>query len=289
MHIHFHLSPTTHLAVVRLAFAPSQLTQLNDRSFACNLLSPSAVSPLQLTTSAHPCPAFTFRLPPSSGFSAPVSRCFLFLPCILRLLSSPSSCTSGYSAFCSSFRPSIGSASQWLSQRPALASRLLQIFPFHPVWFPIQSFRFCLFSLLFVSFQSSLLRSHSRSTGARFSSPSSPPVPSRVCSCRSLPFVHIRFRAHLLGFCFFLSLHPGFPSQSVLRCPSFHQRFRLFPCVTFRSWYSAFLQFLFPLLKFRLTGATPSADLPLRIAPSSSAAPLGFRFRFRYSSSGDTP
>ena len=169
MHIHFHLSPTTHLAVVRLAFAPSQLTQLNDRSFACNLLSPSAVSPLQLTTSAHPFPAFTFRLPPSSGLSTPVSRGFLFLPCILQLLSSPSSCTYGYSAFCSSFRPSIGSASQWLSQRPALASRLLQIFPFHPVWFPIQSFRFCLFSLLFVSFRSSLLRSHSRSTGARFS------------------------------------------------------------------------------------------------------------------------
>ena len=91
MHIPLN-SSTTHLAVVGLAFAPSQLTQLNDRSFACNLLSPSAVSPLQLTTSAHPFPAFTFRLPPSSRLSAPVSRCFLFLPCTLQFLSS-SSCT----------------------------------------------------------------------------------------------------------------------------------------------------------------------------------------------------
>ena len=215
-----------------------------------------------MTTSAHPFPASTFRLLPSSGLSTPVSRGFIFLPCTLRLLSSPSSCTCGYSAFCSSFQPSIGSASQWLSQRPALASRLLRIFPFHPVWFPIQSFRFCLFSLLFVSFQSSLLRSHSRSTGARFSSPSSPPVPFRVCPCRSLSFVHVQFRAVLLSLCFFLSLHPGFPSQSVLRCPSFRWSYRLLPCVSFQPWYSASLQFLFPLLKFRLTGATSSADLP---------------------------
>ena len=148
-----------------------------------------------MTTSAHPCPAFTFRLPPSSRFSTPVSRCFLFLPCIFRFLSSPSSCTCGYSAFCSSFQPSIGSASQWLSQRPDLSSRILRIFPFHPVWFPIQSFRFCLFSSLFVSFHPTLLHSHSRSTGDRFSSPSSPPVTFHVCPCRSLSFVHVRFRA----------------------------------------------------------------------------------------------
>ena len=242
-----------------------------------------------MTTSAHPFPVSTFRLPHSSGLSTPVSRGFLFLPCILWFLSSPSPCTYGYSASCSSFQPSIGSASQWLSQRPALSSRILRIFPFHPVWFPIQSFRFCLFSSLFVSFRSSLLRSHSRSTGARFSSPSSPPVPSCVSPCRSLPFVHVRFRASLLSLCFFLSLHPGFPSQLVLRCQSFRRSFRLFPCVSFRPWYSASLQFLSPLLRFRLTGATSSADLSLWIAPSSSAVPLGFRFRFRLLSLGDTP
>ena len=120
-------------------------------------------------------------------------------------------------------------------------------------------------------------------------SPSSPPVPSCVCPCRSLSFVHVRFRALLLSLCFFLSLHPGFPSQWVLRCQSFRWPFRLFPCVSFQPWYSAPLHFFFPLLKFRRTGATSSADLPLRISPSSSAVPLGFRFRFRYSSSGDTP
>ena len=238
MHIPF--SSTTHLAVVRLAFAPSQLTQLNDRSFACNLFSPSTVSPLQLTTSAHPFPVFTFRLPPSSGLSSPVSRGFLFLPCILRFLSSPSPCTCGYSASCSSFQPSIGSASQWLSQRPDLSSRILRIFPFHPVWFPIQSFRFCLFSLLFVSFRSSLSRSHSRSSGARFSSPSSPPVPSRVCPCRSLPFVHVRFRASATQLPFLLFPSSRFPlsvGTSGADLPP------LFPPVSMR-------QFRIPVLSF---------------------------------------
>ena len=103
--------------------------------------------------------------------------------------------TYGYSAFCSSFQPSIGSASQWLSQRPTFSSRILQIFPFHPVWFPIQSFRFCLFSLLFVSFHPYLLHSHSCSADRGLSYPSSPPVPFHLCPCRSLPFVHVRFRA----------------------------------------------------------------------------------------------
>ena len=269
MHIHFHLSPTTHLAVVRLAFAPSQLTQLNDRSFACNLFSPSAVSPLQLTTSAHPFPASTFRLPHSPGLSTPVSRGFIFLPCILRLLSSPSPCTYGYSASCSSFQPSIGSASQWLSQRPALASQLLRIFPFHPVWFPIQSFRFCLFSSLFVSFRSSLLRSHSRSTGARFSSPSSPPVPFRVCPCRSLSFVHVRFRASttqplLLPF-------PSSRSPLTVRYSGANLSASLHACFhapgpdlgTQPSCNSVHR------LLFRITGATSAADLlfPARSTP----------------------
>ena len=202
-----------------------------------------------MTTSAHPLPAFTFRLPPSSGLSTPVSRGFIFLPCILRFLSSPSSYTCGYSASCSSFQPSIGSASQWLSQRPALTSRLLRIFPFHPVWFPIQSFRFCLFSLLFVSFRSSLLRSHSRSTGARFSSPSSPPVPSRVSPCRSLPFVHFRFRAFLLSFRSFFSLLPGIPSRWVPPVPIFHRSSRLFPCVSFRLSVLSFPAIHFPAIE----------------------------------------
>ena len=214
-----------------------------------------------MTTSAHPLPAFTFRLPPSPGLSTPVSRGFLFLPCIFRFLSSPSSCTCGYSASCSSFQPSIGSASQWLSQRPDLSSRILRIFPFHPVWFPIQSFRFCLFSSLFVSFRPSLIRSHSRSSGARFSSPSSPQVPFRVGPCRSLPFVRVRFRAASTQLLFLPFPSSRFPITVGTPVPIFPP---IRPPVAMRpsrSWYSASLQFLFPLLKFRLTGATSSADL----------------------------
>ena len=78
---------------------------------------------------------------------------------------------------------------------PRIFLSVLRIFPFHPVWFPIQSFRFCLFSSLFVSFRSSLIRSHSRASGARFFSPSSPQVPFRMGPCRLLPFVRLRFRA----------------------------------------------------------------------------------------------
>ena len=54
---------TTHLAVVEQPFDNSQQTQLNVSSFLCNFRSPSAVSPLQLTTSAH-------RFPPFGFFSA---------------------------------------------------------------------------------------------------------------------------------------------------------------------------------------------------------------------------
>ena len=58
----------------------------------------------------------------------------------------PLSSGSGYSASCSSFQPSIGSASQWLSQRPDPFFRPDQIFLFLTDWFPIRSLRFCLFS-----------------------------------------------------------------------------------------------------------------------------------------------
>ena len=53
---------------------------------------------------------------------------------------------SGYSASCSSFQPSIGSASQWLSQRPGVSFRPRQIFPVPDAWFPVRLSRFCLFS-----------------------------------------------------------------------------------------------------------------------------------------------
>ena len=227
-----------------------------------------------MTTSAHPFPVFTFRLPPSSGLSSPVSRGFLFLPCILRFLSSPSPCTCGYSASCSSFQPSIGSASQWLSQRPALPSRFLRIFPFHPVWFPIQSFRFCLFSLLFVSFHPSLLRSHSRSTGAHFRSPSFPPVPFHVFSCRPLPFVHVRFRARLLSLCLFLSLLPRSPSTRV-------------PCASFSSLPSACFH-AFSTIPVLSHAAIPFYHTVRFTAASFCMGPL-FSIRFRTLPLGPSP
>ena len=61
---------TTHLAVVEQPFDNSQQTQLNVSSFLCNFRSPSAVSPLQLTTSAHRFPSFDFF----SAFRSPLSR-----------------------------------------------------------------------------------------------------------------------------------------------------------------------------------------------------------------------
>ena len=82
----FHYPSSCRLA----GFRSLQTAQLNASSFICNLLSPSAVSPLQLTTSAHPLPAPTFRLLPSSGLSTPVSRRFIFLPLSFRFLSSAS-------------------------------------------------------------------------------------------------------------------------------------------------------------------------------------------------------
>ena len=57
------------------------------------------------------------------------------------------------------------SASQGLL-RFASVSFVPLVFPFLLAWFPMHSFRFCLLSILFVSFHPSLLRSHSCSTGA---------------------------------------------------------------------------------------------------------------------------
>ena len=73
---------------------------------------------------------------------------------------------SGYSASCVSlsalwpFRLTVGSSSRPGSLRP------LRFSPSSTAGFPSASFRFRLLSSLFVSFRPSLLRSHSRSTGA---------------------------------------------------------------------------------------------------------------------------
>ena len=126
-----------------------------------------------MTTSARPFPlpltAVSFgSLPLLFGFPLRFPVASSFFPFTTSAFASFVS-GSGYSASCSSFQPSAGSASQWLSQRPELTFRFLRIFPFRSAWFPIRTSGSAYSALLFVPFRSSPLRSHSRSTGAAFS------------------------------------------------------------------------------------------------------------------------
>ena len=136
---------------------------------------------------------------------------------------------SGYSASCSSFQPSIGSASQGLSQRPDPFFRPSQIFLFLTDWFPVRSFRFCLFSFPVCSlslFPASLPQPFHRCSGIlrlllllfpvrpyvrslRFHPASLPPL--------SFPFAPVRLGLRYLvsvsSFpCFKLPPHSGFHS-----------------------------------------------------------------------------
>ena len=136
---------------------------------------------------------------------------------------------SGYSASCSSFQPSIGSASQGLSQRPDVFFRPRQIFLFLTDWFPIRSFRFCLFSFPVCSlslFPASLPQPFHRCSGIlrflqllfpvrpcvrslRFRPASFPPL--------SFPFAPVRlglrYSVSVSSFpCFKLPPHSGFHS-----------------------------------------------------------------------------
>ena len=156
-----------------------------------------------MTTSARPFPFRSPSFPPvhvhSPGLSAPVSRRFLFLPCFARFLSSARFALPDPQLPVLPFSPPSVPLSQWLSQRPHVYFRSRKVFPLRLTSFPVSRFRFRLFSSLFVSFHPSLLRSHSRSTGAHVQSPSFPPVPFRVFSCRLLAFAPLRFRARLLS------------------------------------------------------------------------------------------
>ena len=141
----------------------------------------------------------------------------------------PLSSGSGYSASCSSFQPSIGSASQGLSQRPDPFFRPDQIFPVPHDWFPIRVSRFCLFSSPVCSlslFPASLPQPFHRCSGIlrflqlplpvrpcvrslRFHPASSPPL--------SFPFAPVRlglrYSVSVSSFpCFKLPPHSGFHS-----------------------------------------------------------------------------
>ena len=144
--------------------------------------------------------------------------------------------------------------------------------PFFPAWFPMLSFPVLVLGFLFVSFRSSLLRSHSRSTGAsllfrfRFS--------SGLFRLPSASFRLLRpasdYSAFRLSFPLFpISPDGGSLGASFLIRPACFHAFLPIPVLSF-------LQFL-----------SPSAVLPHSGYPSASAfrlllrlLPLGFRFRF---------
>ena len=164
--------------------------------FADGFLSPFLDSLPQLFLKCLPC-AFAFGLFPFNWLS---------FVCLFS--------GSGYSASVSSFPSLLGSASQLLSRCPSLLS--LPRFPLS-LWpgFPCLPSRFLYSAFLFVSFRSSLIRSHSRSSGAYL-------LLSLSVFSASLPlsFVRFCFASSYLAFCFFLSVLPVSASQWLLRCPS---------------------------------------------------------------------
>ena len=87
--------------------------------------------------------------------------------------------------------------------------------------FPCLPSRFLYSASLFVSFHSSLIRSHSRSSGAYlplcFLSSASRPVFSTSCS---LPFVRLPSASSYSAFCSSFPFLPGAASQLLSRCPA---------------------------------------------------------------------
>ena len=171
---------------------------------------------------------------------------------------------SGYSASCSSFQPSIGSASQGLSQRPDPFFRPDQIFPVPHDWFPVRVSRFCLFSSPVCSlslFPASLPQPFHRCSGIlRFLQllfPVRPCVRSLRFHPASLPPLSFPFAPVRLGLrysvsvssfpCFKLPPHSGFHSAVSLSVPP-----RLLRFPSFVTPGSSNLRFLH----------SPSASLP---------------------------
>ena len=151
-----------------------------------------------MTTSAHPLPASTFRLLPSFGFSASVSRCFLFLPLKIRFLSSTFLSLPVTKLSVLPFSPPSVPPPSGFPNALASSFVLARSSSSLPTGFPFGLSDSAYSALLFVPFRSSLLRSHSRSTGA--------PVSSAFYSFFSR-FVHA-------------SVPSGSAQLRFLRCPS---------------------------------------------------------------------
>ena len=208
-------------------------------------------------------------------------------------LSSPSACFpfvplasgSGYSASCSSFQPSIGSASQWLSQRPDPFFRPDQIFPVPCAWFPVRISRFCLFSFPVCSlslFPASLPQPFHRCSSFLPVLPVHPLVRPCVRSLRfhpaSFPPQSFRFAPVRLGLrysisassfpCFKLPPHSGFHSAVP---PSVHLS------VPFRPPARLFQPSFPPVFRSGSTLSASSQSLPsLRSPPSLPFPPSPF-------------
>ena len=150
---------------------------------------------------------------------------------------------SGYSASCSSFQPSIGSASQGLSQRPDPFFRPDQIFLFLTDWFPVRSLRFCLFSFSVCSlslFPASLPQPFHRCFSFLPVLPFHPLIRPCVRSLRFHPgfLQSFRFAPVRLGLRYFVSVssfpcfklppHSGFHSAGPLSVPPRLLRFPSF-------------------------------------------------------------
>ena len=151
-------------------FRSSKPTQLNASSFICNLFSPSAVSPLQMTTSARPFPFSSPSFPPASvrsfRLSAPVSGCFLFLPSPFASLSFRSGQLPDTQLPVLPFGPPPVPPPSGFPNAPDSSFNSSGSSPSLPPGFPFGLSGSAYSAFLFVSFHASLLRSHSRSTGA---------------------------------------------------------------------------------------------------------------------------
>ena len=155
-----------------------------------------------MTTSARPFPFLPPSFPPasvhSSGLSAPVSRCLLFLPLPLASLSFRSLPVPDTQLPVLPFSPPSVPPPRGFPNALTLSFVQIRSSPFLTTGFPFVSPGSAYSALLFVPFRSSLLRSHSRSTGA-------------PASFRFYPFIHWFVRA---------SVHPGSTQPRFLRCPS---------------------------------------------------------------------
>ena len=195
---------------------------------------------------------------------------------------------SGYSASCSSFQPSIGSASQRLSQRPGSRFRSFRIFPVPDAWFPVRLSRFCLFGFPVCSlslFPASLPQPFHRCSSFLPVLPFHPLV--RPCVRSLSAFLSVRVSLPLpfvssgsLPFCF----HPGFlqsfrfaPVRLGLRYLVSASSFPCFKLPPHSGFHSAVpLSASFPWLpSFRPTLPTfVSSGLPFRLPTSFSLSVL---------------